>query len=131
MFAGMGGLGGFGMMAPPLGIGGEIVKTVGKMIGEATAGTPGAGAVGGAVGAAIGDIMGGGAGSVGGLVGSLFGGLGLPKLTKLEFNDGATVYSTSPLVFESMERITLRVGPNSIELTPFGIAINGVLVRIN
>lgn len=118
---------------------GELVKTIGKMIGEATTAAsgvagalPGGAAVGGAVGGALGGAVGAlGAGGVGDMIGGLMSGFGPPKLTKLEFNDGLKVYSTSPLAFESTERITLTVGANTIELNPSGVIINGVLVRIN
>ncbi|MEO6339153.1 MAG: hypothetical protein ABIO39_03855, partial [Caulobacteraceae bacterium] len=138
--AGAGSGGGGSLLGPGLGAGaGELVKTVAKMLGDAASEVPGgsavADAVGGVIGAAMGSVGAAPAGLMGGAVGAAMGemmaGFGQPKITKLEFNDGLSAYSTSPMTFESTVRITLKVGANMVEITPAGVTINGVLVRIN
>jgi type VI secretion system secreted protein VgrG len=44
--------------------------------------------------------------------------------------DGKLV-TNGPLTIESKVMLTLKVGSNTVELSPMGVAINGVIVRIN
>jgi type VI secretion system secreted protein VgrG len=66
--------------------------------------------------------------------GALAGALGFPTGktgVTMDFTKGMSMSSPWPLTIESFTHISLKVGPNSVDITPLGIAINGVIVRIN